>query len=158
MATRSRIAYSDYDVVSSYHHWDGYPEGLGAYLVKNYPTLEDAKRLVDGGDMSTCMTEDGKPLYYGKRSEWTDAKGNKHSANYGEDEAWERVKPVVHEYGVSQYGDPLCTRISGVENTAGLEYLYIFMKGKWHVTDDGIDFDPVEDEIARRQANGQAVA
>ena len=51
MATRSRIAYSDYDVVSVYHHWDGYPEGLGKHLVENYPTLQDAIKLVDGGDI-----------------------------------------------------------------------------------------------------------
>ena len=46
MATRSRIAYSDYDVVSVYHHWDGYPSGLGKHLVENYPTLQDAIKLV----------------------------------------------------------------------------------------------------------------
>ena len=67
MATRSRIAYSDYDVVSVYHHWDGYPEGLGKHLVENYPTLQDAIKLVDGGDISSCMGE-GDVLYYGSRS------------------------------------------------------------------------------------------
>jgi len=35
MATRSRIGIQVNDsVVSVYHHWDGYPEGLGKYLTE----------------------------------------------------------------------------------------------------------------------------
>ncbi len=149
MATRSRIAYSDYDVVSVYHHWDGYPEGLGKHLVENYPTLQDAIKLVDGGDISSCMGE-GDVLYYGSRSKWKDENGNKHSANYDLDEPWDQVKPEIHR-DVSEYGDPLCTRISGVENTQMLQYLYIHMKGEWHVSDNGIDWDPVV-EVLKKEA------
>ena len=48
-------------------------------------------------------------------------------------------------WGVDGYGDPLCTRISGVENTENLEGLFIFMKGGWHYSDDGIGWDPVDE-------------
>ena len=38
MATRARIALKQKDgsYISSYHHNDGYPEGLGKLLVANY--------------------------------------------------------------------------------------------------------------------------
>ena len=29
-----------------------------------------------------------------------------------------------------------------------IEYLYVHMKGEWHVSDNGIDWLPVEDQIA----------
>ena len=46
---------------------------------------------------------------------------------------------------------PLCTRISGVENTQMVQYLYIHMKGEWHVSDNGIDWDPVV-EVLKKEA------
>lgn len=143
MATRSRIAYSDWDVVSAYHHWDGYPEGVGMHLVKHFPTLEDAKKLVNGGDMSSCMHEDGV-VYYG------DYPAQQMEGSHNRGEKWEDTKPKHHDC-VDDYGSPLCTRISGVENFAGLEYLYIHMKGQWHVSDNGIDWDPVVD-VAKEAA------
>ena len=38
MATRSRIGIelSDGSVLSSYHHWDGYPQWLGRILTTHY--------------------------------------------------------------------------------------------------------------------------
>ena len=38
MATRARIAFETQvgEIVSAYHHWDGYPAGLGYNLVRNY--------------------------------------------------------------------------------------------------------------------------
>ena len=65
---------------------------------------------------------------------------------------WEDAKKYVHliqdnmkeHWGVDGYGDPLCTRISGVQNEEALIGLFLHMKGKWHVTDDGCDWEPVE--------------
>ena len=70
MATRSRIGFQlkDGSIVSSYHHWDGYPTGLGQYLVDHYTNVDDVRELIDGGDMSTCMKEDG-PEYYVDRGD-----------------------------------------------------------------------------------------
>jgi hypothetical protein len=85
MATRSRIGIelSDGSVLSAYHHWDGYPEWLGRILKTHYNSKELAAELIDGGDMSSCWTEDRfsvdpthgwkvqeyAPQYYSQRGE-----------------------------------------------------------------------------------------
>jgi hypothetical protein len=72
MATRGRIGIelSDGSVLSSYHHWDSYPEWLGRILKTHYNSRELAADLIDGGDMSCCWTDtpfdhDGTPSEYG---------------------------------------------------------------------------------------------
>ena len=58
MATRSRIGLlldNDY-VLSVYHHWDGYPSGLGVFLQHNYTTKEQIAELLDGGDISSIYS------------------------------------------------------------------------------------------------------
>ena len=79
MATRGRIGIelSDGSVLSSYHHWDSYPEWLGRILTTHYNSKELASDLIDGGDMSSCWTNVGfnnetveqGPLYYSSRGE-----------------------------------------------------------------------------------------
>ena len=56
------------------------------------------------------------------------------------------------QWGVDGYGDPLCTRISGVENTENLEGLFIHMKGCWHYSDDGIYWEPVDEYFIEKVA------
>ena len=58
MGTRSRIGLQleDGSVLSVYHHWDGYPSGLGKKLVKDYNSKDKISELIDGGDMSSCMS------------------------------------------------------------------------------------------------------
>jgi hypothetical protein len=60
MATRSRIGLElpDGSILSAYHHWDSYPEWLGRILNTHYNTKEKVAELIDGGDMSSCWTED----------------------------------------------------------------------------------------------------
>ena len=85
MGTRSRIGIQlkDDSILSVYHHWDGYPEWLGRTLKTHYNSRDLASELIDGGDMSTCWTDDhfrnsdGKiekkaeygPQYYSERGE-----------------------------------------------------------------------------------------
>ena len=81
MATRGRIGIelSDGSVLSSYHHWDSYPEWLGRILKTHYNSKELAAELIDGGDMSCCWTESSwgsvrpdlgyGPEYYSARGE-----------------------------------------------------------------------------------------
>lgn len=80
MSTRSRIGYQldDGSILSVYHHWDGYPSGLGAKLIADYTTAEKVTDLIDGGDISTCMsrrtwdgvgTDDEVVLYYSERGD-----------------------------------------------------------------------------------------
>ena len=80
MATRARIGLlqDDLSVLSVYHHWDGYPEWLGVTLEEHYNTKEKVSKLIDGGNMSSCYSDnqydeekqefvknDPKPEYYG---------------------------------------------------------------------------------------------
>jgi len=98
MSTRSYVGYSEGgDVRYVYHHFDGYPTGVGKELVKNYNSLEQAKELVRGGDISHCFKDEGGPLHYATRSTWDDSRG-------GQNEAWEDVKPK-DPYGVDGYAE-----------------------------------------------------
>ena len=80
MATRARIGLlqDDLSVLSVYHHWDGYPEWLGVTLKEQYNTKEKIAKLIDGGNMSSCYSDneydeekqefvknDPRPVYYG---------------------------------------------------------------------------------------------
>ena len=60
MATRSRIGIElkDGSILSAYHHWDGYPQWLGRILNTHYTSREQAADLIDGGDMSSCWTNE----------------------------------------------------------------------------------------------------
>ena len=73
MATRSRIGIelSNGDVLSVYHHWDGYPQWLGKTLREHYNTTEKVSELIDGGDMSLCLSEKDEPApkYYSQHGE-----------------------------------------------------------------------------------------
>jgi hypothetical protein len=81
MSTRSRIGIElkNGSVLSVYHHWDGYPEWLGRILRTHYNTREKVAELIDGGDMSSCWTEDRwdsetkaqeyGPQYYSQRGD-----------------------------------------------------------------------------------------
>ncbi len=81
MATRGRIGImlSDESVLSVYHHWDSYPEWLGRILNTHYNTREKVAELIDGGDMSSCWTEERwdsetkvqeyGPQYYSQRGD-----------------------------------------------------------------------------------------
>jgi hypothetical protein len=81
MSTRSRIGIElkNGSVLSVYHHWDGYPEWLGRILKTHYNSRDKVIELIDGGDMSSCWTEDRwdseskvqeyGPQYYSQRGE-----------------------------------------------------------------------------------------
>ena len=109
MATRSRIGIElkNGSVLSVYHHYDGYPDWLGRRLVEHYNSRELAAQLIDGGDMSSCWTDD----------RW-DTKLNE-------------------EYGpqyYSQRGDdcpPLLDANLAEYLSDGEEYAYLFANGEW---------------------------
>ena len=83
MATRSRIGLqlADDSILSVYHHWDCYPQWLGVTLNEKFNTFEKVADLIDGGDMSSCDSNDDwdrkelgetAPLYYNDRGEKTE--------------------------------------------------------------------------------------
>ena len=84
MSTNARIGLklADGSILSAYHHWDGYPEWLGVTLKEQYNTKEKIAELIDGGNMSSCWSDnvydydkqefvkrDPQPEYYGGDSE-----------------------------------------------------------------------------------------
>lgn len=89
MSTRARIGLllDDGSVLSVYHHWDGYPDGLGAKLAKDYDTKEKVAELIDGGDISTCMS----------RTTWKGAPTDKEIVLYYRERGDEGVEPVLAE-------------------------------------------------------------
>ena len=84
MSTNARIGLQlkDGSILSAYHHWDGYPEWLGVTLKEQYNTEEKVAKLIDGGNMSSCYSDnvydyekqefvkrDPQPEYYGGKDE-----------------------------------------------------------------------------------------
>lgn len=113
MGTRSRIGLelSDGSILSAYHHWDGYPEWLGRILTTHYNNKELAAELIDGGDMSSCWTDE----------RWND-NGSAKNAEYG---------PQYY----SQRGDDCPPRLDAniYDYLAeGEEYAYLYtLNGEW---------------------------
>ena len=110
MATRSRIGIelSDGSILSAYHHWDGYPEWLGRILKTHYNRKDKVSALIDGGDMSSCWTED----------------------------RWDS-ETKAQEYGpqyYSQRGEDVPPRLDATLKeylSVGEEYHYLFRNGEW---------------------------
>jgi hypothetical protein len=79
MGTRARIGLElkNGNILSVYHHYDGYESWLGRILTTHYNTRTKAAELIDGGDMSSAWTNAGfnnetveqGPLYYSQRGE-----------------------------------------------------------------------------------------
>lgn len=112
MATRSRIGIElkNGSVLSVYHHWNGYPEWLGRILNTHYNTRALAAELIDGGDMSSCWTDDR----WGTEEKATEY-GPQYYSHRGEE------CPPRHDADLVEYLLP--------EN--GEEYHYLFRNGEW---------------------------
>ena len=119
MGTRSRIGMElpNGNIYSVYHHWDGYPEWLGRILKQHYNTDAAVKKLIDGGDMSSCYSDTGwdydekrepQPCYYSERGEdcppRTDATIQEYFANAN---SWEE-----YCYIYTTFGEWLCFEIT----------------------------------------------
>ena len=118
MGTRARIGLElkNGNILSVYHHWDGYPEWLGRILKTHYNSRSLAAELIDGGDMSTCWTNE----------RWTG-------------DRWGSYPNKVEEYGpqyYSQRGEDCPPRLDAdlceyllPDNSE--EYAYVFRNGEW---------------------------
>ena len=116
MATRSRIGYvlKDDSIVSVYHHWDGYPEWLGVILTEHYNTDEKVRELIDGGDMSSCYSDNE---YDSEKQEWV--KGDPAPTYYSE--RGEDVPPR-HSQTLSELAEIDC----------GEEFVYLWFMNTWN--------------------------
>ena len=109
MSTRSRIGLelSDGSIISSYCHFDGYPEFNGVKLVEHFNSYEKASELVDLGDIS-CL--------------WTNAGWN--------NETLPEVGPLPY----SSRGEDCPPRLDANKYdylAEGEEYAYLFTNGEW---------------------------
>ena len=114
MSTRARIGIQlpDDSILSVYHHFDGYPEGLGVTLKEHYNTYEKVAELIDGGNMSNCWSDSKFDVETG---EFTPIAAPKPTYYGGEDEA-----PVLSK----NFDD--FTRIDCWQ-----EYSYVFVTDRW---------------------------
>lgn len=128
MSTRSRIAIQSKNgkYKSVYHHYDGYPEGVGVSLCKYFPNYASAVELVSGGDISFIDWDSGKVSYYATRGEWNDPRG-------GSNEAWKDVKPQTSK----SFEDLIQT----ANNTMGC-YLYVY----YYNSDKPVCYDLTNDK------------
>ena len=136
MSTRSRIGIElkDGSILSAYHHWDGYPQWLGRILTTHYNTREQAADLIDGGDMSSCWSDE----VWGK--DRTD--GNKYGPEYYSARG-ENCPP--------RYDETLKEYLSD-----GEEYSYIFTSAGW-VCYDMNEFNDNDPEIVEIPSGALAV-
>ena len=115
MATRARIGLKleDGSIISAYHHWDGYPEWLGVTLKEHYNTKEDIAKLIDGGNMSSCYSDNE---YDYKKQEFVkkDPKPN----YYGGDSERPRLSKNFTQFAF--------------DSKSGEEYLYLFIDNEWN--------------------------
>ena len=115
MSTRARIGLlqEDLSVLSVYHHWDGYPEWLGVTLKEQYNTREKIAKLIDGGNMSSCYSDNE---YDYKKQEFVkqDPKPN----YYGGDSERPRLSRNFTQFAF--------------DSKSGEEYLYLFVDNEWN--------------------------
>ena len=115
MATRARIGLKleDGSIISAYHHWDGYPEWLGVTLKEHYNKREDIAKLIDGGNMSSCYSDNE---YDYKKQEFVkqDPKPN----YYGGDSERPRLSRNFTQFAF--------------DSKSGEEYLYLFVDTEWN--------------------------
>jgi hypothetical protein len=108
MATRALIGFIDDDrqFVSTYNHYDGYPEYLGKALDKHFNDREAAERVASTGYISSIDIEDGSiESKYNEEPDYKVLDGDPYEAGIA-------IGEKVDEYG----GD----------------YGYVWFDGKWH--------------------------
>ena len=115
MSTRSRIGIllPDDSILSVYHHWDGYPEWLGVTLKEHYNTKEDIAKLIDGGNMSSCYSDN---QYDEEKQEFV--KNDPKPEYYGGDDERPRLSRNFTQFAF--------------DSKSGEEYLYLFVDNEWN--------------------------
>ena len=132
MSTNARIGLglADGSVLSVYHHWDGYPEWLGRILKQEYNTKEKVAELLDGGNMSSCWSDN---VYDYDKQEFV--KRDPQPEYYGGDS-----EAPHHNISFQRFLD---------DTNAGEEFLYFFGKAGWKA----YSTTPVYDENDKFIAN-----
>ena len=105
------------NILSVYHHWDGYPEWLGRILKQHYNKRSLIADLIMGGDMSSCYSDTGwdyddkrdpQPCYYSERGEHCPPRLDKNFNEYFNNaNSWEE-----YCYIYTTFGEWLCFEIT----------------------------------------------
>ena len=116
MGTRARIGLKldDGSILSVYHHWDGYPEWLGVTLKEHYNTKDQIAELIDGGNMSSCWSDN---IYDVMKKEFIKIDDPKPNYYGGDDEA-PRLSKNFTQFAF--------------DSKSGEEFLYLFSEKKWN--------------------------
>ena len=115
MSTRARIGIllPDDSILSVYHHWDGYPEWLGVILKQEYNTKEKVAELIDGGNMSSCWSDN---VYDYDKQEFV--KRDPQPEYYGGDGERPRLSKNFTQFAF--------------DSKDGEEFLYLFSENEWN--------------------------
>lgn len=116
MSTRSRIAVQGYDggYKSIYCHFDGYIDGVGEMLFKNYRNMEKLQKLMALGDISSLGKEPVSVERFSKEDDETNDKCRAYSSR-GEE------CPAIESNNVFDVVD--------IATNQGCEYVYVYQKG-----------------------------
>ena len=129
MSTKSTITissnkeYNDFGYKTIYCHFDGYPSGVGAMLIKHYDTHEKVEALIALGSLS-YLRERIAPTADETHSFKKPVDGV--TVAYHRD----RGEPLV----ISQY-DTLSDLTQDLE-----EYNYLFEDGRWYTIESAIEY------------------
>ena len=111
-------------VIRIYHHWDGYPDGVGKTLLEEFNSYEKALNLMAFGDASSI---DGTTAVF--YNSWR------------EGEEWKHTQPRQYHTEIEY------------EVTCDEDYAYLFKDGKWYVkdcwSDENNDWKAVEEVIKK---------
>ena len=109
MATRALIGFIDDDrqLVTTYNHYDGYPEYLGKVLDKHFNDRERAERVASTGYISSIDIDTGE----------IDSK-------YKEEPDYRVLDSDPYEAGIS---------VGEKVDQYGGDYGYVWFNGKWHM-------------------------
>jgi hypothetical protein len=142
MATRARIGIENANgsIFSSYHHWDGYPAGLGFNLISHWDNPETLREAISLGDASNW----GKRIAPVGEHSFAAPEENV-NVYYGRDRGEDNVGPVTFD-SMDQFIEEY--------NCAGEEYAYVLhLDGTWTMIDrygERVTHDAEDDIILAR--------
>ena len=142
MATRARIGIENANgsIFSSYHHWDGYPAGLGFNLISHWDDADKLREAISLGDASNW----GKRIAPVGEHSFAAPEENV-NVYYGRDRGEDNVGPVTFD-SMDQFIEEY--------NCAGEEYAYVLhLDGTWTMIDrygECVTHDAEDDIIIAR--------
>lgn len=154
MSTRGRIGILNDDgtVDSIYCHYDNYLSHNGKILLQHYTLPAKVAELIALGDISSLAPEIGEKHPFDNPHPWNTQEYQAHQRQY---ENW------VNAYGRDrEETDVDSTHSKTVEDFRNIgcwtEYWYLFCDGEWLVSSDSDAFEPLEQALARYDAEQAA--